>query len=141
MEPDANVVEAVPFFGVTDIERTVRWYVEGLGFEMTCDWRPEGKLRWCSLKRGGASVMLQEFAAEGQGGARPEGELGAGVCVSFQCRDAVALYREFRARGIEARRPFVGNRMWVTTLRDPDGYRIEFESPTDAPEESELEEG
>jgi hypothetical protein len=26
--------------------------------------------------------------------------------------------------------------MWVTTLRDPDGYRIDFESPTDVPEET-----
>jgi hypothetical protein len=25
-------------------------------------------------------------------------------------------------------------------VTDPDGYRMEFESPTDAPEESELEE-
>ena len=24
--------------------------------------------------------------------------------------------------------------MWVTQLSDPDGYRIDFESPTDAPE-------
>jgi len=28
-------------------------------------------------------------------------------------------------------------RLWET---DPDGYRVEFSSPTDAPEESELEE-
>jgi catechol 2,3-dioxygenase-like lactoylglutathione lyase family enzyme len=34
----------------------------------------------------------------------------------------------------------VGNSMWVTSLRDPDGCRIDFESKTDAPEESELEE-
>jgi len=26
--------------------------------------------------------------------------------------------------------------MWVTSLSDPDGYRIEFESPTDVPEET-----
>lgn len=26
--------------------------------------------------------------------------------------------------------------MWVTSLRDPDGYRVEFESYTDAPEET-----
>jgi len=32
--------------------------------------------------------------------------------------------------------PFVGNRMWVTTVTDPHGYRLEFESPTDEPEES-----
>jgi len=38
------------------------------------------------------------------------------------------------------RRPSVGNRLWVVPLTDPDGYRVEFSSPTDAPEESEFEE-
>jgi len=57
------------------------------------------------------------------------------------CEDAVALYREFKSRRVQTRtRPFVGNRLWVVPVTDPDGYRIEFESPTDAPEESELEE-
>jgi hypothetical protein len=56
------------------------------------------------------------------------------------CSDALAIYREARARGIEARRPFVGNRLWVTSMTDPDGYQIDFESPTDAPEESEYAE-
>lgn len=37
-------------------------------------------------------------------------------------------------------RPCVGNGLWVVPLADPDGYRIEFSSPTDAPEESELKE-
>ena len=32
--------------------------------------------------------------------------------------------------------PFVGNQLWVTTLVDPGGYQIDFESPTDAPEET-----
>jgi hypothetical protein len=32
--------------------------------------------------------------------------------------------------------PFVGNDLWVTSLTDPDGYRLEFESPTDVPEET-----
>jgi hypothetical protein len=58
------------------------------------------------------------------------------VCIAFVCADAIALYHEFRARGIEAKRPFVGSRMWVTDVNDPDGYRLSFESPTDADEES-----
>jgi lactoylglutathione lyase len=33
----------------------------------------------------------------------------------------------------------VGNRLWVVSLTDPSGYRLDFESPTDAPEESEHE--
>jgi lactoylglutathione lyase len=81
--------------------------------------------------------MLQEFWP----GRQPSGTLGAGVNICFQCEDALALYREFKSRGIQMRkRPFVGNQMWVVGLTDPDGYRIEFSSPTDAPEESELEE-
>ena len=36
-------------------------------------------------------------------------------------------------------RAFVGNRAWVTSLKDPDGYQLHFQSPTDAPEESEYE--
>ena len=30
--------------------------------------------------------------------------------------------------------------MWVTSLQDPDGYRIEFESKTDVPEDTVLDE-
>jgi hypothetical protein len=54
----------------------------------------------------------------------------------FMCDDALAIYREVSTRGIQAARPFVGNGMWVTSLRDPDGYRVEFESDTDVPEET-----
>jgi lactoylglutathione lyase len=40
------------------------------------------------------------------------------------------------SRGIKAERPFVGNGMWVTSMSDPDGYKIFFESTTDVPEET-----
>ena len=40
------------------------------------------------------------------------------------------------SRGVHASTPFVGNNMWVTSLRDPDGYKLDFESPTDVPEET-----
>ena len=139
-----NVKQAVPFFGVTNMEASLRFYVDGLGFEMKNSWipdskenNPEGKIRWCWLQLGGAALMLQEFLPE----RRPKETLGMGASVCFMCEDALALYRDFKSRGIQTRnRPFVGNRLWVVPLTDPDGYRIEFESPTDAPEESELKE-
>jgi len=34
----------------------------------------------------------------------------------------------------------VGNGLWVTSVTDPDGYRLDFESLTDMPEESEYKE-
>ena len=132
----ANLLQVVPFLGVTDMERSVHFYVDSLGFTMKHQWTPEGKLRWCWLTRGGASIMLQEYLA----GRRPEGVLGQGVSLCFQCEDAVALYREFRARGIDAKEPEVGNSMWVTVLSDPDGYKLDFESVTDTPEDTKLSE-
>jgi lactoylglutathione lyase len=137
-KPAANVTQAVPFFNVTDIAASVRFYVDGLGFKMTKQWIDAGKLQWCWLEIGKAALMLQEYRKVGHGPQRPEGKLGLGVVISFQCRDALAIYREARSRGIQASRPFVGNGMWVTGMTDPDGYRLEFESPTDVPEETEL---
>ena len=141
----ANVKQAVPFFGVTNMEASLRFYVDGLGFTMKHSWipdreedKPDGRIRWCWLERGGAALMLQEFLPDH----RPSETLGTGVSVCFSCEDALALYREFKSRGITMRkRPFVGNQLWVVPVVDPDGYRLEFESPTDAPEESELPEG
>jgi catechol 2,3-dioxygenase-like lactoylglutathione lyase family enzyme len=131
-----NVQQAVPFFHVSDIEASIRYYVDGLGFEMTNKWVDKGQLRWCWLARGGAALMLQQFPTEGHDAWVPEGKVGVGVAIYFICQDALTLYRAFRARGIEARRPFVGNGMWVTSLCDPDGYQIHFESATDMPEET-----
>ena len=127
---EANVEQAVPFFMVTNMEASLRFYVDGLGFEMTKKWTPEGKIRWCWLQLGGAALMLQES------GKAPEGKLGLGVSVCFQCKDALAIYHDAVAHGLKPQLPFVGNAMWVTLFSDPDGYKLDFESPTDAPEES-----
>jgi lactoylglutathione lyase len=131
-----NVQQAVPFFMVSNLEASLRYYVDGLGFRMKHQWIDQGKLRWCWLELGGAALMLQEYREDSV----PAEKLGVGVSVCFQCVDALKIYREIKSRGIEAKRPFVGNAMWVTCMTDPDGYKLDFESFTDAPEESELPE-
>jgi catechol 2,3-dioxygenase-like lactoylglutathione lyase family enzyme len=137
---EPNVIQAVPFFAVSNMDASLRFYVEGLGFEMTKKWIDEGKLRWCWLQIGNAALMLQDFRKEGPNARAFEGKPGTGVTICFQCHDALAIYRDAIARRIEASRPFVCNGMWVTSMSDPDGYRIEFESITDAPEETVLSE-
>src|SRR2546421_211699 len=137
---EANVKQAVPFFGVLNIEESVHYYVDGLGFEMTYKWIDEGKLRWCWLQIGGAALMLQEFWREGHHANVPTEKLGVGVSVCFICEDALAFYNEVTSREVQASEPFVGNNMWVTGLSDPDGYKIYFESYTDVPEETKYSE-
>jgi len=131
-----NVKQAVPFFNVTDIEASLRFYVDGLGCSMTNKWVPKGHLRWCWLQLGDAALMLQQYWRDGRPAAAPDGPLGQGVSICFMCVDAIAIYRDITTRGVAAKRPFVGNGLWVTTVADPDGYRLEFESPTDEPEET-----
>jgi lactoylglutathione lyase len=137
---NGNVKEVVPFLRVSDMERSVRFYVEGLGFTMRSRWVVEEKLRWCRLELGGAALMLQEFPKEGHDSWVPACSVGEGVTLFFICEDAIAIYHEARARGLEASEPQVGNAMWVTSLSDPDGYRLDFESPTNVPEDTKLSE-
>ena len=77
-----NVKQAVPFFGVTNMESSLRFYVDGLGFKMKNYWipdraedHPDGRIRWCWLELGDAAIMLQEFRP----GGRPTETLGTGV--------------------------------------------------------------
>jgi catechol 2,3-dioxygenase-like lactoylglutathione lyase family enzyme len=133
---DENVTQAVPFFLVNDIQASIRFYVDGLGFSMTQQWLDAGVLQWCWLQLGGAALMLQELRSDAPQRKLLPGALGVGVSIAFICRDALAIYHEARSRGLSPKQPFVGNAMWVTGFTDPDGYELFFESATDAPEES-----
>jgi lactoylglutathione lyase len=137
---EPNVKQVVPLFAVSDIEQSLRFYVNGLGFTMTNKWMDDGKLRWCWLQLGGAAVMLQEFRKEGHDSWTPKGKVGEGISINFQCSDALTIYREVVSRGIEPKKPYVGNGMWVTGVSDPDGYALFFESATDDPEDTEYPE-
>ena len=87
---EQNVEQAVPFFWVKSIEESVRFYVDGLGCKMGNTWVVDGKLRWCWLQVGSAALMLQEYDASRV----PSDKVGVGVSISFQCKDALAIYRE-----------------------------------------------
>lgn len=135
-----EVREVVPFFAVKDMRKSLAFYVEGLGFEVEGKWEDEGAIRWCMLRIGKAAVMLQEFRTEGHDSRQFSENKGEGVSLFFFCDDAVGYYRDIRSRGIGASEPQVGNRMWVTSVSDPDGYNLSFESATDVPEETKLSE-
>ena len=118
------------------MERSLNFYVNGLGFEIAYKWIDEGKLSWCWLQLGEAAVMLQECKKQGHDSWVPDGKVGIGVSIYFICEDALEIFHEARLKGLQPETPFVGNGMWVTGLSDPDGYRLFFESATHEPEES-----
>ena len=127
-----NISLAVPFFMVRDMEASLKFYVGKLGFKMTRQWEPRGKVEWCWLERGAVAIMLQEMRDKpGQDELK-----GKGISICFQCTDALALYHEFKAKGVDIKEPFVGNSMWVIAFTDTDGYKLDFESPTGVSEET-----
>lgn len=131
-----NLKQAVPFFMVTSIEKSLDFYTKGLRFEIKIDWRPAGRIEWCWLERDGVALMLQEYRKDFLRGEKP----GVGVFICFMCNDSLALYKEFLQTGLSPQEPFVGNKLWVVQLTDPDGYSICFESPTEVPEETKYSE-
>ena len=122
---------------VTNMDLSLQFYVDGLGFTLKTTWTPRGKIEWCWLQREGVALMLQEYR---EGNPHIDALKGTGVTVAFQCADALALYSEFITKGLTPKEPFVGNQMWDVALNDPDGYSLHFESPTDVPEETKYSE-
>jgi len=140
LKMDTNVKQIVPLLSVSNIEKSVAFFVDGLGFEFDNKWVQDGKLRWCKIKQGGSALMLQEFNTEGKNAFKPIGKLGEGVTFYFICEDALKIYHDIKKRGLDASEPIVENSNWVTNIYDPDGYKISFESHTDVKRGTKLSE-
>lgn len=135
-----NMKEVVPFLAVQDMKQSLAFYKDGLGFEVKHHWVDDGITRWCRLQLGGAGLMLQQFRTEGHDARTFSSTKGGGITLCFFCDDAVAFFRTVTAHGLSASEPVVGNGLWVTSLKDPDGYALDFQSPTDVKEETRLSE-
>ena len=129
----ANMRLSVPFLHVTDMDRSLKFYVDQLGFNIQIDWQPRGRIEWCWLGRDEVAFMLQQ----------PEynthevysiDRKGYGISINIQCNDSISLYHEFTGKEVLTSELFVGNSLWTFHVKDPDGYHIEFASITDVPE-------
>lgn len=123
--PVVAIHELVPLLIVSDMERSVAFYRNNLGFQITQQWQPDGRLSWCRLVRDASAIMLQQECADDG----PAEGRGHGVSFFFNCEDADRLHAELQARGLAVTPPqaaFYG--MNQVFLRDPDGYELCFQS-------------
>ncbi len=112
----------MPSFTVNDIERSLAWYRDGLGFFVGERWEDGGKLKGVQLKAGACELGLtQDDFAKGR-----QREKGVGFrlwCNTTQDVDAIA--RRLRAFGgtiVEG----PGNQWdgYSFTAQDPDGFKL-----------------
>lgn len=127
------VHELVPLLFVEDLDHSVAFYIDQLGFEMKLKWEPDGKLSWCRLERGNAALMLQLACPDEDGSAE---ERSKGLGLFFNCDDAQAMYEELLSKGLSLEAPQVAfygmNQLF---LKDPDGYELCFQNQVEPPTE------
>jgi len=122
----------VPEFTVTDVARSVRFYVDVLGFAVLYE-RPEE--RFAYLVRGGAHLMLEQHGGRSFHAAPMEHPYGRGMHLQIEVSEVRALWDAVQASGAPIALPVedrwyrhgdheVGNRQFVT--QDPDGYVLRF---------------
>lgn len=126
--PSASVWQVWPLLTVQDIDRSVEFYRDQLGFSVVGNAETDGKLFWCRLERGGSCIMLQQ--AEEEDG--PAEGRGRGISLYVVCDDTDAVHAELANRGLQLSPPSVAYYgMKQLFVPEPDGYSICFESPTD----------
>ena len=75
--------KVVPFLAVKDMEKSVVFYIDGLGFEFKNKWVEDGVIRWCDLLIGEAGLMLQQFRIQGHDSRQFRDKKGEGVTAVF----------------------------------------------------------
>jgi uncharacterized glyoxalase superfamily protein PhnB len=114
-----------PSFTATDLQRSIAFYRDVLGFVVGDQWRENGELTGCELHAGAVTFMLgQDDFAKGRD--RQKG-LGARLyCSTAQDLDKLAT--EIKARGgvldQEPQDMPWGSRVFM--ISDPDGFKLTF---------------
>ncbi len=120
-----------PLFNVADVEASLAFWRDALGFEVTQRYEWEGRLAFAAMRSGETEIMLN-----GRGGdaaarlARPH---YTEAVFYFRVDDVRGLHRDLRSKGLdpsEVETQEYG--LDEMTLRDPDGYELAFTSPTQA---------
>jgi len=118
----------VPVLGVADVQRSIEFYRETLGFEVMNTYEPGGKLCWALLKCGDVRVMLS---------LSEPGQKEKDVLLYFYPENVVELHFVLKSRELEIsdlRVTFY--EMKEFDFQDPDGYQMTFGQHThDAPTE------
>ena len=110
---------ARPVLFVTDIERSVEFYVRQLGFTQSWRYEDEGKARVAQVDRQGCELILSS---------QWPGKVGKGLMfISLDVGVLDSLRTELEGRGLDVKDGQWGYRLMV--IVDPDGNELYFPYP------------
>jgi len=117
-----------PTYTVNDLQRSLAWYCDGLGFVVSERWENDGKLEGVMLKAGSCEIGLsQDDFSKGR-----DRQKGIGFRIHANTVQSVdALADRVRAYGgkiiMEPTNMPWGARSFA--VEDPDGFKISFNEP------------
>jgi catechol 2,3-dioxygenase-like lactoylglutathione lyase family enzyme len=114
-------------FTVSDLERSIQFYRDGMGLTPAFDFTDENGRRFGLYLHAGGRNFIELF--EGKLGERAVGQSFRHVCLEVD--DIEATVRALRERGIEVSDPKLGkDQSWQAWIADPDGNRFELHQYT-----------
>jgi glyoxylase I family protein len=125
-----------PLLAVFDMSTSIRFYCEGLGFEIVdTDGKPAPQFDWVMLRLNGAMLMLNTAYDEGRRPPIPDPARLAthqDIGIYFGCPDVDGAYAHLRGMGINAKEPKAARYgMKQLYLTDPDGYVLCLQWPVE----------
>jgi len=127
---------ARPVLHVKDVEASIRFYVNQLGFTSPWRYEEEGKARVAQVERLGCALILADTWPEKIG----KGLMFISMNVEPDTREsAVAALDELRAE-LEAKGVLVKEGSWgyrLLVVDDPEGNQLFFNYPNDTPSPAE----
>jgi lactoylglutathione lyase len=115
--------EASPGLTVNDLEKSLAWYRDVLGFAVEERWEQEGKLTGVALRAGSVTFMIGQDDWK-KGRDRKKGQGFRLYCTTTQDVDAIAKRIEARGGKLDQE---PRDQPWGTrdfSLTDPDGFKI-----------------
>ena len=121
-----------PLLQVFDMPTSIKFYCEGLGFEIAAtDGKHAPDFDWVLLRLSGSELMLNTAYEKDRRPAAPDPARIAAhedTGIYFGCPDVDGAYAQLREKGIPAKEPKVAPYgMKQLYLSDPDGYVLCFQ--------------
>ena len=122
-----NLLNIRPFFIVKDLQTSVAYYRDRLGFQLEFE-GPAGSHFYAVLSRDQAGVMLKAIVPDVLPVPNHTRHEWARWDAYIYTLDPDSLYEEFRQRGVAFVKPlsFIDDGLWGFEIADADGYVLAF---------------
>ncbi|MGN6495145.1 MAG: VOC family protein [Agriterribacter sp.] len=127
----AAFVDSCTLLQVFDMNTSLKFYCDVLGFVVYQKGGPENDIGWVWLKRGNIHLMLNTAYETADRPPAPDTARMAAhddTCIYFSCPEVDEYYEYLLAKGVSINKPAIAPYgMKQMYLHDPDGYHLCFQ--------------